>query len=246
MLSVIPSNLTDSQIFFTAGAFLGAHQGKCLCVRKGGAPQELSYLQSNAEETDLRIWLNCVHSSGTRKMLYSPDTDVYNIGLPFIQEHSSLEVYVELKGRRNDSHRYLNLNRFIQALHCDPDLAQVSPAERASVVQAVYILTGCDYISYFKGVGKVNVFFQHATFITGGVDPPGSLADITSPEKADQGLLAFVRLVGCAYFKKNLAGFKFDTPEALFHSLTATSKSIEQQHREWLDLIQKNSLGTKL
>ena len=73
-------------------------------------PQELSFLRSNAEETDLRIWLHCVHSNGSRKMLYSPDTDVYNIGLPIIQELPSLEVYIELKERRKDSHRYLHLN----------------------------------------------------------------------------------------------------------------------------------------
>ena len=238
MLVLIPSSLRDNQIFFTAGGFLAEHRNKCLCIRKGGIPQELPYLRSNAEETDLRIWLHCMHSTGSRKMLYSPDTDVYNIGLPIMQENHSLEIYIELKGRRKDSHRYLHLNKFIQALHSDPDLAQVSPEQRASIVQAVYILTGCDYISYFKGIGKVfflNVLFQHATFITGGINPSGSLAQLVCQENSHLGQLAFVRLVGCAYFKKHLAGFKFDTPEALFHSITIPST--EQQHKEWLDII---------
>ena len=140
------------------------------------------------------------------------------------------------------THRYLHLNRFIEALHSDPDLAQVPPLWRASVVQATYIVTGCDYISYFKGIGKVfflNLLFQHATFITSGVDPLGSLADIISPDNSDQGLLAFVRLVGCAYFKKHLVGFKYDTPEALFYSFMAASKSLQDQHKEWLDKIRK-------
>ena len=117
-----------------------------------------------------------------------------------MQEDPSLEVYIELKGRKNYTHRYLHLNRFVHALHSDPGLAQVSPGQRASTVQAVYILTGCDYISYFKGIGKVfflNILFQYATFITGGVDPQGSLADISFPDKSDQGLLAFLRLVWC-------------------------------------------------
>ena len=69
----MPSSLRDNQIFFTAGGFSNEHRSKCLCVRKGGTPQELTYLRSNAEETDMRIWLHCVH---TRKTLYSPDTDV--------------------------------------------------------------------------------------------------------------------------------------------------------------------------
>ena len=139
-----------------------------------------------------------MYSGGLKKNWYSPETDVYNIGLPIIQQHSSLEVYIELKGRRSDTHRYLDVNKCINALHSDTDLSQVPPEEHAYLVQAVYILTGCDYISYFKGIGKVfslNVLFQHATFITGGLDPPGSLAQLTSPENSHMGFLAFVRLV---------------------------------------------------
>ena len=84
-------------------------------------------------------------------------------------------------------------------------------------MQMVYIATGCDYISYFQGIGKVyflNMLYQHATFITSGSDPNGTLTDTSTT----LGLLAFVRLVGCVYFKKHLTAFKFDTPEAIFHS----------------------------
>ena len=72
---------------------------------------------------------------------------------------------------------------------------------------------------------------QHATFITGGNDPIGSLAE----QNSNLGQLAFVQLVGCAYFKKHLAGFKLDTPQALFHSLSAPST--EEQHKQWLEII---------
>ena len=67
------------------------------------------------------------------------------------------------------------------------------------------------------------------------MDPPGSLADITSPQNAQLGMLALVRLVGCAYFKKHISGFNFDTPEALFHSIPTTDT--EQQHKQWLGVI---------
>ena len=52
-----------------------------------------------------------------------------------------------------------------------------------------------------------------------------------------QGMLAFGRLVGCAYFKKHISGFKCDTPEVLFHSIPTTDT--EQQHEQWLDVIRK-------
>lgn len=79
------------------------------------------------------------------------------------------------------------------------------------------------------------MLFQHANFITGGSDPIGSLANVT-PQNADMGLLAFIRLVGSAYFKKHLTGFKHTTPEALFHSVTGATQDV--QHRDWLNIIQ--------
>ena len=36
---------------------------------------------SNAEEADTRIWLHVKHSAGNRKLIFSPDNDVYHIGL---------------------------------------------------------------------------------------------------------------------------------------------------------------------
>ena len=88
-------------------------------------------------------------------------------------------------------------------------------------------------------MGKVHflsVLFQHATFISSGRDPVGTLADI-SPESSDLGFLAFIRLVGCSYFKKHLAAFVLNTPEALFHSISATSP--EEHHHKWLDVIRQ-------
>ena len=235
MIQLVPSKLRENQTFFTAGGFLNQHRNQCWSVTRSGDPQPLPYLWSDAEETDLRIWLHCKHSTGSKKMLYSPDTDVYHIGLPLLEQTS--EIYIQLHGRRKDSNRYLHVNKLVQALHSDPDLTQVPVVQRTAILQMVYVATGCDYISYFKGIGKVfflNVLYQHATFITAGLDPGGSLADITM-ENTKMGLLAFVRLVGCAYFKKHLTGFRLDTPEALFHSITADSE--EKQHRQWLDLI---------
>ena len=36
-------------------------------------------LWSNTDEADLRVWLHCVHSAGTQKLIFSPDTDVYHV-----------------------------------------------------------------------------------------------------------------------------------------------------------------------
>ena len=138
-------------------------------------------------------------SFGSIKLLYSPDTDVYHIGLPIASKHQDLDVYIQLKGRCKEVKRYFRVRAFIQALHNDPDLAQVPRDKRAKVIQETYVATGSDYTSYFKGIGKVfflNVLYQHAKFITSETTTVGSLADY-SDDNAHQGLLAFIRLIGC-------------------------------------------------
>ena len=87
------------------------------------------------------------------ELLYSPDTDIYHIGLAIIQENSTSEVFVELKGHKNESHRYLNLNRLIKGLHSHPYPTCPCPICSESVCDSGSP-TGCDYISYFKGLGK--------------------------------------------------------------------------------------------
>ena len=162
MIQLVPSKLRDNQTFFTAGGFLNQHRNQCWSVIRSGVPQPLPYFRSEAEETDLRIWHHCKYSTGSKKMLYSPDTDVYHIGLPLLEQTS--EIYIQLHGRRKDSNRYLYVNKLVQALHSDPDLAEVPIVQRTSILQMVYVATGCDYISYFKGIGKV--FFLECALST--------------------------------------------------------------------------------
>ena len=103
-------------------------------------------------------------------------------------------------------------------------------------MQAVYILTGCDILTsresakYFFSCSFSTCNFYY--WRNGCIRISGIF---NFPRNSHLGQLAFVRLVGCAYFKEHLSGFKFDTPEALFPSITVPS--IKKQHIEWLDII---------
>jgi hypothetical protein len=102
----------------------------------------------------------------------------------------------------------------------------------------LFVSTGCDYISYFKHLGKstfLNTFFQHASFI----NEIQSLSEITEGSR-ELGFLAFLRLIGTVYFKKHLASFisihNVNTPVQLFNSIEP-SLSLQDRHKKFLQLI---------
>ena len=55
---------------------------------------------------------------------------------------------------------------------------------------------------FFSGLGKVSflaTFFQHASFITGCNDPPGTMGEITMDLDSNT-QLSSLRLIGCEYY----------------------------------------------
>jgi len=49
-------------------------------------------LWSNTDEGDLRVWLHLVRSSGTKKFIFSPDTDIYHFGLTVASQQPESEM----------------------------------------------------------------------------------------------------------------------------------------------------------
>jgi hypothetical protein len=232
--------LKTNQKVCIAGAFRGNKQNKCLSVNSAGIVQEEVSCLSNADETDLRIWRHCLNSSGTQKLLYSKDTDIYHIGLSLPIENNRHDIYIQQTSHLQGNSNFFSLSRFIDAIHNDPDISCIPQQHRTQAIQTIYACTGCDYISFFKGIGKVfflNTFFQHAQFISGGSESlPGTLGDVHNGMH-ELGLLAFIRLVGTAYLKKHLSGFIEQKPEEIYFSLPIENKV--EKHKAWLDRIRE-------
>ena len=192
-------------------------------------------LTTNVDEADLRVWLHCVKSSGVRKLLYSPDTDIYHIGLTIVGELQECEVIVQLRKGTNDRDKYVHMNNMLTALATDPDLSEIHAEARPQVIQSIYVATGCDYTSFFHGLGKVTflaTFFQHAAFISGRNSPPGTMGETGDSDSK----FSFLRLIGCAYYKQHVSAFCSQTPEALFFSVT-NATSTHDHHAKWLAKI---------
>ena len=101
-------------------------------------PQCDNALSCNAEESDTRIWLHVINSAGTKKLVLSPDTDIYHIGLPIITT-TEFDIVVQLSSFSSLEHRLLDMQALIKALRNDPDLAVIDPAFSSSVIQMIYI-----------------------------------------------------------------------------------------------------------
>lgn len=196
-------------------------------------------LWTNADEADLCVWLHCIHSEGQRKLIFSPDTDIYHVGMTVMSLIPDTQVIVQLSQNHSDGGRFLCLNTLLDALSNDPAIADIPPMLRPQALQSLYISIGCDYVSFFMGIGKasfMSTFFQHASFIAGGTDPPGTMGEF-SLNAQSPAMLSFLRLVGCAYFRKHCSAFELHSPEALFHSIEGNS--MIERHEKWLAAIRR-------
>ena len=135
------------------------------------------------------------------RYLCSPDTDVYNIGLSM---PDNKDYIVQLNVHHSADKKYLILKHLILAFQGDPDLHALPRDHLGSIMQSLYISTGCDYISYFKTFGKakiINIFTQYASFISG--TDAGNLHQ-TDFINRGSGFVSFVRLISTCYFKSIL------------------------------------------
>ena len=82
------------------------------------------------------------------------------------------------------------------ALDNDPDLASIDRELLPSTLQMLFIVSGCDYTSYFAEIGKaafLNAFYQYSNFITGNKQE-GSLSDSSSESEMKIGFLSLILL----------------------------------------------------
>ena len=139
-LSVDTCRLSQHQKVILAGCFSGVEEDQAWKVL------QVHNLSCEAEEADTRVWLHVLRSPGTRKLVCSPDTDVYHIGLPLIC-NQPLDVFVCISVFSSQEHRYLSLNSLHTSLQGEPDLSSIPTAQSAT--NTIYKLcTGCDYV-YF-------------------------------------------------------------------------------------------------
>ena len=166
---------------------------------------------------------------------------MYHIGLPLATQSCNKEVVVQVSPINSKEMKFVHLSALNSALGNDPDLAGLDTTELAQILQTLFVCTGCDYISFFCGIGKATFlcYFLSMHLIT-GANAQGSLTNIhLQGDDYKQGFLAFLRLVGTVYYKKHASGF--DTPSPASHFVRfseATNPSVH--HHQWIDDVRQN------
>lgn len=238
LLRLTPEFLQGTQKVVISGAYSEEDQDLAWSTTKSAVEVQEECYTTNAEEADTRVWLHLKHSTGTKKLLFSPDTDVYHISLTNADCNSS-EIFIVLNAVGREL-KLLHLNQLINALEADPDLQNVPKSTIKEIIQVLYVVSGCDFTSFFFGVSKqafLKALFTYSVFITTPcTNIPGSLADV---EPESNGFLAFVRLVGVAYFMKNKRAFSFSSPASYFDSFKKDGQDIEEQHTDWYQSIRE-------
>ena len=130
LLTLAQSLLLGEQKLVVSGCYEG---GKAMGITTSGV-HECCELLSDAEESDTRVWMHVFHSAGMKKLLFSPDTDVYHIGLS-LDIPAGCDIYVQLSSMSSPELRLLHFNNLLLSLDGDPDLALVPPTQRPRILQ---------------------------------------------------------------------------------------------------------------
>lgn len=112
-------------------------------------PCRATNLDSSHEEADSRVFFHA--SKVSSAIIYSPDTDVFMIGLPLLDRGLRTNIIIRLDTPQQPQQLYLHLNKLHDCLVRDPDMASIPAADRAKALQVMYISTGCDFVSAFAG-----------------------------------------------------------------------------------------------
>jgi hypothetical protein len=162
----------------------------------------------------------------SKMFLYSPNTDVYNMGL-IISIENSKDVIIQNNVQHSLVQTYIHLTNLTLALCTNLDLATLTSSDIGSIMVALYIATGSGFTSYFKSIGKasfLNIFFQLADFFSGK-----SLNEFSETNK-HMGFYHFLDLLTIHIL------YQHHTPQQLYNSIDV-SLFIQDRYKQWIQKI---------
>lgn len=181
-------------------------------------------------EADYAIWYHIMKSDVSNVMVVSKDTDTWVYGLSLMELGFLSGKHVIIKRGINAS-EYVSINFGVRAIMGLPCLSNVKYP--ATSIVALYILSGCDYVSSFFHITKktfLEIFLQHANYICAG-SKAESLVCIDDNMFCSIELDSFIRLVCTVYLMKRhksvLNGVALDQFHASFINQPISNENMQ-------------------
>ena len=142
----------------------------------------------------LRNITQALKRSGLKITLYIFISELRIQYAPTVMTNANLstnEVIVQLSPVGRDL-KLLHMNNFDEAISTNQNLSSIPVADGVKILQVLYVATGCNFTSFFVGIGKapfLQCFFLFSRFISGQcVNQSGTLTNL---DPGCNGFLAF-------------------------------------------------------
>jgi len=127
--------LRANQKLILSGCFSGTNDNNAWIVSASSIIPELTtQYHTNSQEADNRVWRHACQSWANRILIYSPDTDTYNIGLGLLNSPPK-QYIVQINSSEK---KYVCLNNLNAALLNDPDLATLPRNSLNEIIQVLF------------------------------------------------------------------------------------------------------------
>ena len=115
--------LNTNEVIIISGCFSDNIAWK-ICSSEVSLPQTEPLYCTNSEEADTRMWRHAIKCDASTVLIHSADTDVYMIGLQFVQ-HYTKNFIVQINQPSSSNKVYLYLNNFLDDFLSDSDLSSL-------------------------------------------------------------------------------------------------------------------------
>ena len=182
-------------------------------------------------EADYAIWHHSIQSLSQNILIISSDTDTWVYGMGILETCSRLReknLYVQ----RGNEESFIHINKAVSLVTTHPILSSISYPVLSLV--ALYILTGCDYVSSFYRCTKTK-FLE--TFLTKlkFVCPDGYFLKMEMGEFQNINEYSWIRLVTAVYFS-NINHFLDQSQCHMFMIYYRTTWN-QKKHNIWFQLL---------
>lgn len=240
-LKSIQFKLRTGQTLFLSGCFSGSTHNLTFRFSANSLTCPDSHYTSNSEEADIRIWRHVTQTQFDHILIHSPDTDVYNIGLPIVAENTTKQVIVQINLPQSASSLYIYLNNMLTALNLDPELAGLPHHKLPEIFQMLFMLRMRLYFLLCQ-IGEGFLFqclFSSCRFYYWRANWWTAFWCIT--RKNSDGFFSFLEINRSTVLQETFCSLVslrgIETPIQLFNAHIQSDNNTKTQHLLWYDDI---------